>query len=156
MANKAMRAFMLPLVTAFALTGVSGSASALTVKFGQVGAASIDAIYEKGRFDRCAASFFVGQAMMRITDKFSVSVPTAPGDNGTMVLDLGSNGTYPVETTSRGGRTWGIPNPYAISKLLKVTDKVKINTGVARYTWPTGGSMVAIMTKVRDCARASR
>lgn len=147
------------LLAATLLTATAAAAQQKTV--GRVGDFDILAIFEKNKFDRCAAHSENGTGALRIayTTKlqYSLSIPGVKGkgpDEMTMVID-GSAPAYYFATGANNDRAWLTLDAETVEALLNASEALDMTFAGRSYSWSFYNSnMTDVFVAIEDCVHA--
>lgn len=147
------------LLAAMLMTATAAAAQQKTV--GRVGDFDILAIFEKGKFDRCAAHSENGTGALRIayTTKqvYSLSIPGVKGkgpDEMTLIID-GSAPAHYFATGANNDRAWLTLDAQIADALRDASEGLDMAFAGRNYSWSFYNSrMTDVFAAVMDCVRA--
>jgi len=149
-------------VVACAVLGAMQQASAQgyqQTRVGVVGGYEILSIYEKGRFDRCAASINGPSGMLRFAwntaRKYTISIPGAPPTTrGPFAISIDGAPPRAFNGVGNADRAWTeLPNDM-VDRLFNARRMLVVHWGGILHNWPiNGNSLVTVFSAVEDCLK---
>lgn len=130
-------------------------------KITRVGDFQIIAIFEKGRFDRCAAVLTNGTGMLRLayTTKriYSLSVPGVKGhgpDEMALRFDGGASQFY-FATGANDDRAWLTLDQSAVDAFRDSSEQFDVDFAGRAYSWSLyNAAMTDVFLAIEDCTGA--
>jgi hypothetical protein len=147
------------LLAAMFLTATTATAQQKTV--GRVGDFDILAIFEKNKFDRCAAHSENGTGALRIAYTkalaYSLSIPGVKGhgpDEMTLVIDGSAPGHY-FATGANNDRAWLTLDAETVDALLNASEALDMTFAGRNYSWSFYNSnMTDVFVAIENCVHA--
>jgi hypothetical protein len=120
----------------------------------------IHRIFEKGIFNRCAATLQPGKNMLRVAytvdHVYSISVPGVRKSEN-LQMDFNDMESFSFRAATNGERTWAAWGSPAVETLRNARESINISVGGRDFSWNIGNtSMRRVMAAVEDCVQNSQ